>query len=115
MTVSIQESLLCEDPAIASAVIFGDGRLYIGAILSPASNYKHLSASEFVELVWTNIEKLNRRVFGHSQTPKHALIVERDDKPFLYTRKGTVRGQAVRELYEEDIERVYSQPYHPFE
>jgi hypothetical protein len=88
-------------------VIFGSGRPHIGVLLSPAPNYRNLLAVEFVELVWPRIQMTNLKNFKQTRIPREAIIMEKENKPFVLTDKRTVRSQATRELYDNEIEQVY--------
>lgn len=99
--------MLCEIPSIQHAVIYGNGKPYIGAILSPSPT-TDLPAEKLIEMIWPEIESINSRVYEYSRIPRHAIIIEEGGKKFLYTDKGTVRAQAVRELYKDEIENVYN-------
>ncbi|KAG2036041.1 L-aminoadipate-semialdehyde dehydrogenase [Suillus americanus] len=101
------ELTLRSSPYIADAVIFGAGRIQIGALILPTEIVKHCSASELVKLVAPIVALTNAEAPSHSQLASEALeflpygtVIPRADK-------GSILRPRVYREFEGIINEVY--------
>ncbi|EPQ51233.1 acetyl-CoA synthetase-like protein [Gloeophyllum trabeum ATCC 11539] len=104
------ESIICQDPNVRAAVIFGRGRTQNGVIIEPANDtavdYTDEAAlSHFRNLIWPSIERANEFAPQHSRIFKEAI--SSSTKPFTYTAKNTPRRQAIIASYQQEIDALY--------
>ena len=102
VTAEWPESLLIEDPNVAQAAVFGEGRPYLVAVLAPSTPIIPDAALDAV------VEKANR------QMPAYARIGAwiRASAPFtsgngLATANGRVRRRSVWERYGSALNKLY--------
>lgn len=106
------EKLLCTDPHVQAAVMFGRGKFNAGVLIDPRPPYRFNPADvdklvEFRQLIWPTVEAANRIAPQHSRIFKEMIIVSSPHKPFTYTAKNTARRQAILNDYEPEIEALY--------
>lgn len=113
------ELLLESDPFIRQAVLLGDHRPFVAALLVPelAKIAAQLKRSEFSltlpeaeRVLWSRIEKINGRLEDYEKV--HKIAVLRGDFPeraksVTAFQKIKVDRKAVEELYREEIDRIY--------
>ncbi|KAI0050775.1 acetyl-CoA synthetase-like protein [Auriscalpium vulgare] len=107
------ESILARDPRISCAIMFGRGHFQNGVLIQPAPAYafdpeNEVKLSEFRNMIWPTVEKLNEYAPAHSRLFKEMIIVSIPSKPFEYTAKGTPRRPAVLRSYEPEIDALYT-------
>ncbi len=125
------ESLLCEDPLIEQAMVIGDNRNYLAALIVPnwealQRQLPHLNLSgddpgrrlqpQTLQLIQAVIERRLSCVSHHEQVRKFALL----DRPFSIERheltpKLSLRRSIIREHYRAEIQAMYgsSEPTPP--
>ncbi|KAG1858184.1 L-aminoadipate-semialdehyde dehydrogenase [Suillus subluteus] len=101
------ELTLRSSPYIADAVIFGTGRIQIGALILPTEIVKDYSPSELVKLVAPIVALANAEAPSHSQLASEALeflpygtVIPRADK-------GSILRPRVYKEFEGVINEVY--------
>ena len=113
------EILLENDPFIRQAVLLGDHLPFMAALLVPegariAAELKKpdsfLTPAEVEKLLWSRVEKINNQLEEPEKIRKIAVL--KDDFPETVRgvtafQKIKVDRKAVRELYREEIERIY--------
>jgi len=113
------EILLENDPFIRQAVLLGDHLPFMAALLVPergriASELKKpdssLTCAEVEKLLWSRVEKINNQLEEPEKIRKIAVL--KDDFPETVRgvtafQKIKVDRKAVKELYREEIERIY--------
>ncbi|KDQ56520.1 hypothetical protein JAAARDRAFT_294258 [Jaapia argillacea MUCL 33604] len=107
------ETILCLDPHVQSAVMFGRGRFQNGIIIDPKKEFAFASNDEFElvkfrNLIWPTVERMNTFAPQHSRIFKEMILVASSSKPFTYTAKGTARRQAVLTSYDAEIDALYT-------
>ena len=102
------EDAICTSAILSDVLVFGDGRLYPGALLFRSEISSDFPSAELLEKVWPHIEKLNSEGQQHTRLSKSMLVVMPADAPKLEkSSKGSVlRGQAVK-TYRSQIEAAY--------
>ena len=113
------EILLENDPFIRQAVLLGDHLPFMAALLVPegariAAELKKpdsfLTSVEVEKLLWSRVEKINNQLEEPEKIRKIAVL--KDDFPETVRsvtafQKIRVDRKAVKELYREEIERIY--------
>ncbi|TEB21758.1 acetyl-CoA synthetase-like protein [Coprinellus micaceus] len=90
------EALINRHPGVASAVTPPNGQV------------EGRPPQILIESIWPHIEEANRSSPAHSRIFREMVMVSKSDKPFLYTAKGTPRRQVVIDLYEKEINALYT-------
>ena len=95
---------------LSDVFVYGDGRLYPGALLFRSEASSKLPSAELIAKIWPHIEKLNTAGQQHTRLSKSMLMVMPANAPGVEkSSKGSVlRGQAV-ERYHNQIEAAYKQ------
>jgi hypothetical protein len=123
------ESILKQDPHVASAVMFGRGRSTAGVLVAPKAEFKidpanDVELARFRNLIWyfmplnsntlsnqlisrPTVERMNSYAPQHSRLFKEMILAESSAKPFTYTGKNTPRRQAIINEYESEIDAAY--------
>ncbi|TFY68026.1 hypothetical protein EVJ58_g1265 [Rhodofomes roseus] len=106
------ESILNQDPHIASCVMFGRGQFQAGVLVDPVLDHRPLplderQLAEFRDKIWPTVTQMNAFAPQHSRLFKEMIMVTDLAKPFTYTAKGTPRRQPVLRDYSQEIERLY--------
>ncbi|KAG2361461.1 putative aminoadipate reductase, partial [Suillus spraguei] len=106
------ESIICANPCINGAVMFGRGRSQVGILIEPRAGYEidvddEKQLAEFRNRVWPDIEEANNEAPAFSRIFKEMILVIRSEKPMLRVGKGTVNKKATIKLYEEEINVLY--------
>jgi len=113
------EILLENDPFIRQAALLGDHLPFMAALLVPegariAAELKKpdsfLTPAEVEKLLWSRVEKINNQLEEPEKIRKIAVL--KDDFPETVRsvtpfQKIKVDRKAVKELYREEIERIY--------
>lgn len=99
------EILLRGSPLVQDAIIFGTGKFFNGAIISPSPT---LSPHGYLDELMSYIEShVNNVVPQHSRLLRPLVLLSQAQKPFIYSDKGTVKRHATLELYSEEIDTAY--------
>jgi long-chain acyl-CoA synthetase len=116
------ELQLENEPFIQQAVLLGDGRPFIAALLVPDREQialmlhraqSALSVSEIEAALWTQIDRVNHRLEHYEQIRKIA-VMENDFPPEVRSinvfQKIKVDRKVVAERYQKEIDKIYSLP-----
>ncbi|KAG7092005.1 putative NRPS-like protein biosynthetic cluster [Marasmius oreades] len=106
------ESILNQDPHVAAAVMFGQGRFHAGVLIEPKPTFRFdpsdkVKLAEFRNSIWPTVEQANEHAPQHSRIFKEMVLIASPTKPFTYTMKGTARRQAVLRVYSDEISELY--------
>ncbi|KAG1855628.1 putative aminoadipate reductase [Suillus subalutaceus] len=106
------ESVICANPYVNGAVIFGRGRNQVGILIEPRARCEidvddGKQLAEFRNRLWPDIEEANKEAPAFSRIFKEMILVTRNKKPMLRAGKGTVMKKATVELYEAEINALY--------
>ncbi|EKM49937.1 uncharacterized protein PHACADRAFT_213717 [Phanerochaete carnosa HHB-10118-sp] len=106
------EKILCTDPRVQAAVMFGRGKFNAGVLIDPRPPHKFDPAdqdklADFRNLIWSTVEAANHIAPQHSRIFKEMIVVSSPGKPFTYTAKNTARRQAILKDYEPEVEALY--------
>ncbi|KAG0703313.1 putative aminoadipate reductase [Suillus ampliporus] len=106
------ESIICTNPYVNGAVMFGRGRNQVGVLIEPREGCEidvddEKQLAEFRNRVWPDIEEANEEAPTFSRIFKEMIIVTRGEKPIFRTGKGTVAKKATVKLYEGEIDALY--------
>ncbi|KAI0087788.1 hypothetical protein BDY19DRAFT_953189 [Irpex rosettiformis] len=108
-----QESHLVSNKLIAGAVMFGAGKDFPGVLIEPHDGHsvntsEELSLKSFVDKIWPIVEEANRLVEAHAYISREMIIVTDVARPLPRAAKGTVIRKQAIELYNDDIEKLYT-------
>lgn len=105
-----EETDLCENPLIQSALMVGNQRTQSALLLElrhVASPQTKEEREKLMDKVWPTITKANALAPSVAQIAKSHVILATPEKPFVRAGKDTVlRGRTI-ELYKEDIDQLY--------
>lgn len=94
-------------PLIDDAYIFGNGRMYPGAIIIKSKEADGMD-DEFVrDTIWPHIEDLNNKGPTHSKIFKDMLVMRPKNERLEKTGKGTTKRQWAEEYYDFYIKDAY--------
>ncbi|KAA1475309.1 acetyl-CoA synthetase-like protein [Dentipellis sp. KUC8613] len=107
------EGILCQDPHVLTAVMFGRGKFQNGVLIDPKPQFAFDPTDEkkleaFRNAIWPTVERMNEFAPQHSRLFKEMIVVAKPSKPFQYTAKMTARRQAIIKDYDEEIAAVYA-------
>jgi long-chain acyl-CoA synthetase len=116
------ELQLENEPFIRQAVLLGDGRPFIAALLVPDRNQiasalsqdpLTLSDADIDGALWTQIERLNDRL-EHYERIRRIAVIENDFPPEVRSvnvfQKIKVDRKVVAERYQKEIDEIYALP-----
>ncbi|KAG1853286.1 acetyl-CoA synthetase-like protein [Suillus tomentosus] len=106
------ENIICANPYVTGAVIFGRERNQVGILIEPRAGCEidvddEKQLAEFRNRVWPDIEKANKEAPAFSRIFKEMILVTRSKKPMFRAGKETVIKKATVKLYEEEINALY--------
>ncbi|KAG2076580.1 putative aminoadipate reductase [Suillus decipiens] len=106
------ESIICANPYVNGAVMFGRARNQVGILVEPRAGYEidvddEKQLAEFRNRVWPEIEEANNGAPAFSRIFKEMILVTRGEKPMPRAAKGTVNKKTALKLYEEEINVLY--------
>ncbi|KAI5253455.1 acetyl-CoA synthetase-like protein [Aureobasidium subglaciale] len=92
-------------PAVKGALVVGQGRFQAGLILE--TNTK-TDPEAFLEQIWPTVEKANEKMAAHGRVWKSKIAIANPQKPFQRAPKGSIMRRKTNELYQAEIEALYS-------
>ncbi|KAJ8508691.1 hypothetical protein ONZ45_g9065 [Pleurotus djamor] len=104
------ETILAQDPHVATAIMFGRGRFQNGVLIQPREEFDpkdEIRLAEFRNQIWPSVERLNAYAPTHSRLFKEMIIVTNPLKPLEFTPKGTPRRQVCLASYAAEIDALY--------
>ena len=103
------ECIVITNPMIDSALLTGSGRT------SPAwlIECKEAAAtaeetSNLIDQIWPSIEQANDIAPVYARASKSAIVITTKEKPMLRAGKGTVQRRLTIQLYQKELEALYS-------
>ena len=103
------EGIVTSNSMINSALLTGTGRS------SPAwlIECKEAAAtaegtSNLIDQIWPSIEQANDLAPDYARASKSAIVLTTKEKPMLRAGKGTVQRQLTIQMYQEELEALYS-------
>jgi long-chain acyl-CoA synthetase len=121
---SALELQLENDPFIRQAVLLGDHRPFLAALIAPESGRiaaalnkekSSLSLDDLWKMVWPRVERINQRLEEYEQIRK--IVLMREDFPekvrsVTAFQKIKINRKAVEEIYRKEIEQIYGSEAH---
>ena len=109
--VQLEHELL-SDPIIERAVVVGDGRPYVTALIVPnwpSARGQGLDEAQLTARIQQTVDKVNTRV-GHWETIKYFTLLPRDftEKDGELSLKLDVKRKVIQERYRDQIESMYT-------
>ncbi|KAI5857326.1 acetyl-CoA synthetase-like protein [Durotheca rogersii] len=108
---SNMELIIGSYPLVKAVVIAGHGRFQTSAVIEVVERAyvrDEVGTRRLIDELWPSIEAANRSAPTHAKLYRDFVIIASPDKPFPKTSKGTVRRGLAIELYEKELELVYS-------
>ncbi|KAA8571059.1 hypothetical protein EYC84_000419 [Monilinia fructicola] len=104
--VGIEEAMK-RHPLIQDAFVFGNGRVYPGAIIIKSQEAISLKDDEVSDTIWPYIESLNENGPAQAKIFKDMLVIKPNTHALAKTAKGTTRRQRSEQDYDADISNAY--------
>lgn len=100
---------------LEDAMIFGAGREAPGMLLIPRWNVDFINDTQVINDLWPTVDKMNSETQNHARISKSSLLVIRNKEEsqslLPKSSKGTILRRQAEALFEDDIERIYSEGY----
>ncbi|TKX20647.1 AMP-binding enzyme-like protein 1 [Elsinoe australis] len=98
-------------PAVKGALVVGQGRFQAGVLIEPESRHAKEAQEDpgaFIDTIWPAVEKGNGTVAAHGRVFKSKIAIAKPDKPFVRVAKGSIMRRQTNNLYEREIDALYS-------
>ena len=109
---AVEETSLCANPLIKSALMVGDKRTQTALLLElrhGGSPQNEEERGRLMDKVWPTIAEANALAPSVAQISKSHVILATTEKPFVRASKDTVlRGRTI-DLYKREIDQLYAQ------
>lgn len=111
------EAILSFHPAIKSALMFGRGKPQNGVIIEPEDTHaiditNKESVEAYIDLIWPAIAEANKFGPSHSRLTRDLImIIDPRITPLPRTPKGQISRFKAFEMFQEQIEAIYSQDH----
>lgn len=99
------ESFVTTHPAIRGSLVFGTGKPQAGLLIDLKDPRD--KNPELLDSIWETVKKANGTSHHKNQLLRSFVTFTEEDKPFVYTDKGTVKRAATLALYASYIDRFY--------
>ncbi|KAI9709750.1 MAG: putative NRPS-like protein biosynthetic cluster [Bogoriella megaspora] len=95
---------------VQGALVVGQARFQAGLIIEPRWEMlsDDMKAENLLEILWPLVEKANAAAPGHGRVWKSKVAFTKRDKPFSRAPKGSLIRRASAQLYESEINALYS-------
>ncbi|KAL6154329.1 putative NRPS-like protein biosynthetic cluster [Exserohilum turcicum] len=104
------EGRLIGHPKISAAIVVGASRPQPALLLEAAVVITNQTeADKFIEEIWPMISSINQDTVTNGRISRHLITLASPKKPFPRLDKGTIRRRAAIQLYEAEINELYSQ------
>ena len=103
--VSMEIALL-GNASITGAVVVGQGKSEASLLLEASKPVE--SEFEWIENVWSDVEKANTLPPNQGRIMQSRIIVGSPTKPFVRAGKGTVIRKLTADLYKDELEALYN-------
>ncbi|QSZ34263.1 hypothetical protein DSL72_005853 [Monilinia vaccinii-corymbosi] len=104
--VGIEEAIK-RHPLVQDAFVFGNGKVYPGAIIIKSEKAIGMGDELVSDIIWPYIESLNENGPAHAKIFKDMLVIKPNTDSLAKTAKGTTRRQRSEEDYDTDISGAY--------
>jgi long-chain acyl-CoA synthetase len=106
------EHALLSDPIIERAIVVGDGRQYVTALIVPnrvAAQSQGLDEAQLTARVQQTVDAVNAKV-GHWETIKYFTLLPRDftEKDGELSLKMDIKRKVIQEHFRDQIEAMYT-------
>ncbi|KAH6614388.1 hypothetical protein B0J18DRAFT_299914 [Chaetomium sp. MPI-SDFR-AT-0129] len=104
------EDIVSGHPKVKGALVVGSQRFQPALILEPTNILNGADEVEqFIEDVWPTVVTANKETVAHGQISRPFVSVSNPEKPFLRAGKGTIQRAGTVRLYQDEIDRIYTQ------
>ena len=102
------EAIISSHPLVRAAVIGGQGRTKPFLILELTPEVSSRSDEDNLNDIWPVMERANETCTPYVAFPKPLVIFASPDNPFVSLLKGSLHRRNTIQLYEQEIEALYS-------
>jgi thioester reductase-like protein len=104
------EKTMENEPLVKSALLIGAGRFQTGLLieLNWGLVRDDIDPNDLIDQLWPSIEKANSESPSHGRVWRSKVAIARKDRPFLRAPKGSVVRRATSDLYQPEIDALYS-------
>ncbi|KAI0169141.1 acetyl-CoA synthetase-like protein [Hypoxylon sp. FL1284] len=95
-------------PAVKGAIVVGNGRIQTALLVEPREALEASEHAEYLRMLWAQIKESNAYIPGQGRITQDKVICALPDKPFIRAGKGTIIRRATEEIYQREMERLYS-------
>jgi thioester reductase-like protein len=104
------EKTMENEPLVKSALVVGAGRFQTGLLIEP--NWDLISIdfdpNDLIDQLWPTIERANSESPSHGRVWRSKVAIAKKDRPFRRAPKGSVVRRTTCELYQPEIDALYS-------
>ncbi|KAI9649625.1 hypothetical protein NHQ30_002206 [Ciborinia camelliae] len=94
-------------PLVQDAFIFGNSRMYPGAIIIKSKEAAGMEDEHVRDKLWPYFQKLNKNSPTHAKIFKDMLVLKPNNHFLAKTAKGTTRRQQCEQFYDTNITAAY--------
>ncbi|KAI1117615.1 acetyl-CoA synthetase-like protein [Nemania sp. NC0429] len=94
--------------SLKGALVIGNNRLQSALLVEPEAAIDDMARSKLLDDLWPLVQKANNLVLGPGRVQQSKLLCALAEKPFVRTAKGTIVRKLTENLYEPEIEELYS-------
>jgi thioester reductase-like protein len=104
------EKTMENEPLVKSALLIGAGRFQTSLFIELNWNLVRddMDPDDLIDQLWPTIERANSESPSHGRVWRSKVAIARKDRPFLRAPKGSVVRRTTCELYQREIDALYS-------
>ena len=102
------EGAITSHPLIMGALVVGQNQFQAGLLVEPKETAEPAKRGEMLSSLWPVIQEVNKTTIAHGRISRDLVMFTKPDKPFLRAPKGTVQRRATIQLYQEEIDTLFS-------
>jgi thioester reductase-like protein len=104
------EKTMENEPLVKSALLIGAGRFQTGLLIELDWDLVRddMHPDDLIDQLWPTIERANSESPSHGRVWRSKVAIARKDRPFLRAPKGSVVRRTTCELYQREIDALYS-------
>jgi thioester reductase-like protein len=104
------EKTIDSEPLVKSALLVGAGRFQTGLLIEPNWDMlgDHVDPNDLIDQLWPTIERANFESPSHGRVWRSKVAIARKSRPFIRAPKGSVVRRTTCELYQAEIDALYS-------
>ncbi|OCL12111.1 acetyl-CoA synthetase-like protein [Glonium stellatum] len=97
-------------PLVRGALVVGQGRFQVGLLVEPKWDalFNRDNPTDILERIWPHIEEANKESPAYGRVWKSKIAIAKREKPFVRAPKGSIIRRQTVQLYEKEIDALYS-------